>query len=722
MENYINYKVVEGPLKLSSIKAVHGANYFSGGKVIVMLLDLKEYDEVFTDAIDGFYEKLTKRVPSLYEHHCSIGKPGGFFQRVKKGTLLGHVTEHTAIELQTLSGMDVGFGKTRMTSQQGIYNVVFRFFDEVAGIFAGKAAVNLINSILTEQEFDTEWVVQELTEIREKRLLGPSTSAIVEEANKRKIPFYRLDSFNLIQLGTGKYQKKLRATITSDTNFIAVETADNKYLCNLMLKEAGIPVPETFIIDSPEDIDCVREKFSSIVIKPNRGALGKGVSTILKDEDIEAALQWAESYRTDALVQEFITGSTYRLLVIDYKFVAAVKLVPPEIKGDGEKNIEELIEILNNDHRRNIGDKSRLSLIEIDEVTEKLIQDHNFDLQTILPKDYILELKISGNLKLGGTALDVTENVHPMNKSFAERTARIIGLNTAGIDIITPNIRDSILDTGGKIIEVNAAPDFRMHLKPTFGKDRNVAANLVDMLFPDKTKEHIPSFSITGSTGKTFTANLLSHCLQQAGYTVGKTTSEGLFINSELVKTGNLTNSKDASLLLKDPTIDCAVMETSLEGILDNGLGYEFVDFGILLNIKDIYDFSKIETSLVELSDVAYAKSVVAEQVYDNGYVILNADDEFSELIAKQSYGEIIYFSTYENGKNATLVKKGYTMVSLRNEVITIIKNHNQIELMKIDEIANISDMKDKVEGILAVVACLYAIKIPIADIQKYLK
>ncbi|MCD4820046.1 MAG: ATP-grasp domain-containing protein [Candidatus Cloacimonetes bacterium] len=722
MKNHLNYEIIDGPLKVYEIKAIHGANYFSGGQVIVILLDLKEYDEVFTDQIEGFYEKLKNRLPSLYDHHCSVGKPGGFFQRVKEGTLLGHVTEHTAIELQTLAGMDVGFGKTRMTSQQGVYNIVFRFIDEVAGIYTAKVAVNLINSILTNKEFDTESVINTLTEIRENRLLGPSTNAIVEEAKKRKIPFFRLDDFNLIQLGTGKFQKKLRATITSDTSLIAVETADNKYLCTLMLKDAGIPVPETSLVNSPEDIFKIRNKFPSLVIKPKSGHLGEGISILLeKDSNIQSAFHWADSYNNGVIAQDYIEGSTYRLLVINYKFVAAVKLVPPEIKGDGEKNIQQLIDLLNSDHRRNVGDKARLSLIEIDETTEKLLNDQNLNLQTVLPNGYILKLKISGNLKLGGTALDVADNVHPMNKYFSERAATIIGLNVAGIDIITPNIRDSILETDGKIIEVNAAPDFRMHLKPTFGKERNVAKNLMSMLFPDNDKEHIPTFSISGSIGKTFTVDLLAHCLHRIGYNVGKTTSKGFFINGKLMIKGELTSSKDATLLLKDPTIDCAVMETSVEGILDDGIGYEFADFGIVLNIKDIYNFKKIRTGLSELSDVAYAKSVVAEQVYDSGYVILNADDEYSDLIKKQTYSNIIYFSVEENENLLDILEAGDTLINLEKNNIFIQKYQDKKKVLNVDELTFVSENKDNLEGILAVIACLWAFKIPLKNIIEFL-
>jgi cyanophycin synthetase len=686
ISDYKKYSLIEGPLKAVSLKAMNGANYFSGGKVIVLQLDLGVFHEVFTNDIPGFYENLKEKVPSLYEHFCSPGHPGGFFERVQEGTLLGHVTEHTAIELQTLAGMDVGFGKTRQTNKEGIYNVIFRFLDEHAGLFTAKAALNLINSILLNLPFDVAEIIETLVSIRENRLLGPSTQAIVEEAKRRNIPFLRLDEHNLIQLGTGKEQKKLRATITSDTNHIAIETSDNKYLTSLMLKDAGICVPETIPVDSVSDISNFLEQYKEgIVIKPVYGSSGEGITLKLQDKnEIPDAFAWAKKFSDSALAQEFIPGNVYRLLIINYQFIAATKLVPVELIGDGKKTVQELLTEINSNPKRQVGDKSRLTIVEIDDISTYLLKQQKVDFDSVLAMNQVVQLKLSGSLKNGGTALDITQQVHPMNQYLAERAARIIGLNVAGVDIVSENIRDSILESGGKIIEVNAAPDFRMHLKPTHGMDRDVAKPLVNMLFPDDTKIRVPTFSITGTIGKTTTADLLAHILQRSGFIVGKTTSNGFFVQEKQLKSGNLTFTTDAQTVLHDPTIDCAVLETSLEGILEGGLGYEFADFGIVLNILDSYQLETMDAYLLDLEDVAYAKSVVAEQVYDNGFTILNADDEFVANMRKRLYSTPIFISLSDsNPLVISFLKSGGTAYFISKLHIVKQRGKSQQVLLK---------------------------------------
>ena len=712
MNSFIEYQLIEGPLKVLDLKVMHGANYFSAGKVIVIKLDLGEYDEVFSNEIPGFYEKLQKHLPSLIEHHCSVGERGGFFQRVKEGTLLGHITEHSAIELQTLAGMDVAYGKTRMTRKQGIYNVVFRFLDEVAGVYTAKVAVNLINSILLDQPFDVNEAVQNLVEIREKRLLGPSTQAIVEEAKKRNIPYLRLDEYNLVQLGTGKYHKRIRATITSDTNFIAVETVDNKVLTSLMLRNAGIPVPEIMQTKQLEIMISFQQTIQKpVVLKPAKSNTPKTICENLKDADeIKNAYNWAKKFNQEFICQQFIEGNFYRLLVIDEKFVAASKLIPPQIIGDGKQTIKQLINNLNSD--RGVGDKAVLTKVHIDEITQKILSDKNYSTETILPENKILSLKISGNMKFGGLSENVTDEVHPMNKFMAERAAKVIGLNVAGIDIIAPDLIESILENNGFVIGINAAPDFRMHLKPTIGEPRNVAENLVNMLFPQNEKTRIPIFSITGTKGKTLAVNLITNCLNKAGYLVGKISSDGLFIGDNCLMKGDMTHPESVSLVLKDPTIEAAVLETSRAGILNYGLGYEFADFGIVLNLEE----ENIEDDLLYLEDVAYAKSVVAEQVYDEGYTILNADYEMIEEMRKRLYSNLILISkSYQNESVGKHSNKGGTSVVLADNKVVILKGSKRIELLALSDLSENLKMElgENHEILLSVAAALFAFGIP---------
>jgi len=722
--NYDLYPLISGPLSAENIKVLQGANYYSAGPVVLIRLDLGKYDEVFTNQISGFYEKLVKSLPSLVEHHCSEAKRGGFLLRVEEGTLLGHVIEHIAIELQTLAGMDAGYGKTRSTLKQGVYHIIFRFLDEEAGIYAGKAAVNLVNSLLVDIPFDISIVIENLIDIREKNLLGPSTQAIVDEAERRKIPFLRLDSYNLVQLGTGKYNKRIRATITSDTNLIAVETADNKYLTTLMLKDAGIPVPETKkTTELNEVIAFWKEWNTAIVIKPSESYLGKFLRLNLNDEkSVEEAFHYAMQFNQEVIVQPYIPSRSFRLLVINFKFVAAVELVPPFIRGDGINDIQQLINILNADPARQTGDKSILSKVMIDDITHDIIRLKAYTLSTVLKEGEILFLKNSGNMRLGGSAIDVTDQVHPFIVFLAERSAKVINLNVAGVDILTDDISKAIDNQPGFVLEVNAAPDFRMHMMPQAGLKRNVAADLLNMLFPADTAFRVPVFSITGSYGKTTVVNILNYCLEMEGCHVGLASSEGIFINGKHLIKENATFAEHASLVLKDTTIDCAVFETSCEGILRKGIGYRFADYGVVLNITEEH-LEKDDIKYIE--DIAYAKSVVAEQVYDDGYVILNADNIHILEMINRAYGTIVLFS--EKNDNPAVIShtfRGGTAIYLHNNIIVyhsrgIIKN-----IISLDEIPLkcTETGKPLTNSMLAVFAILLVHKVKEENIIHYLK
>ena len=724
MANYSNYSLIEGPLMVENIKVLQGANYFSGGPIVLIRLNLNKYDEVFTNQIDGFYNKLAAAIPSLQEHFCSEAKKGGFFIKVKEGTLLGHVIEHVAIELQTLAGMDVGYGKTRSTLKQGVYNIIFRFLDEKSGIYAGKAAVNLINSILINKTFDVAQIIEHLIDIRKKNLLGPSTQAIVEEAEKRKIPFHRLDTYNLVQLGTGKYHKRIRATISSETNLISVETADNKYLTTLMLKDAGIPVLETISTNKLEDIKAFYKKNNiPIVIKPTDGYLGKNLRLNLSTEaEIEAAFKYAMQYNEEIIAQPFVNGSIFRLLVIDYKYVAAAELIPPFIMGNNKDTIQQLVDALNTNPTRQKGDKTNLTKVEIDEITLDILTQKNYQLTSILKEGEKLLLKNSGSMRLGGSSKDVSDLVHPITIFLAERAAKVIDLNIAGIDIIAEDISKPLEDNNGYILEVNAAPDFRMHIMPTIGEKRDVASKLVDMLFPDNAKNRIPVFSITGSYSKTTTAMFLEYCLKQEGYQVGLTSSKGLFINGVQLIKGDMTSSEHASLVLKDKTIDCAVFETSCEGILRNGLGYQFADYGIVLNLNEEH-LGKDDIKYIE--DMAYAKSVVAEQVYDDGFAILNADNELILEMKERAYGTLVLFSAKEN--NPAIIAhtfRGGMAVYIKENNIIIHNRGISKTLISLIEIPLINNNIEKpfLNCVLAVCTILFAHKINEEHIVQYLK
>jgi cyanophycin synthetase len=673
-------------MKIREIRAMRGPNYWSIRRhfLIVMKLDLEELEEAPSNHIPGFSERLEKMFPSMYEHECSEGHPGGFFKRVKEGTWMGHVIEHIALEIQTLAGMDVGFGRTRSTSEYGVYNVVFAYMEEKVGIYAARAAVRIAQSLVDNKEYDLEEDIQKMREIREDERLGPSTGSIVSEAAARGIPWIRLNRHSLVMLGYGVNQKRIQATVTSQTSSIAVEIACDKEDTKNLLEAANIPVPRGRIIYDQEDLENAIESIGyPIVIKPVNGNHGRGATINIrnKEEAIEA-LAAAKRISRAVICEKFVTGFDHRVLVINYRFVAAAKRTPAMVTGDGKSTIQQLIDAVNKDPRRGYGHEKVLTAIKVDEMTMNILQEKNMNLETVLPPNEILYLKSTANISTGGTATDVTDLVHPHNVFMAERIARIIGLDICGIDIMTDDISEPISETGGAILEVNAAPGFRMHLAPTDGLPRNVAEPVIDMLFPPGVPFKIPIVAITGTNGKTTTTRLMAHIAKTAGHKVGFTTTDGIYIQNIMMQRGDCTGPQSAEFVLKDPTVDFAVLETARGGILRAGLGFHQCDIGIVTNVAaDHLGLKDINT----LEDMARVKSIIPEAVMPGGYAILNADDELVRGMAKGLKCNIAYFSMDE--KNP-LIKdhcdKGGLAAIAENGYITICKGNWKIRVEKI--------------------------------------
>ena len=475
-------------MKILEIRALKGPNYWSNRrhKLIVMKLDLQEMEQRPSNKVDGFAERMETMIPSLYEHRCSEGHAGGFFERVREGTWMGHIAEHIALEIQTLAGMDTGFGRTRGTGEEGVYNVVFSYTVEEVGRFAAKAAVRIVEALVEGKDYDLESDIRTMRELKEDNKLGPSTSSIVEEAQKRGIPFIRLNKYSLVQLGYGINQQRIRATISGQTSNIAVDLAGDKEDTKEMLEQAEVPTPKGEIVRTEEQL--LREiKYIGypIVIKPVDGNHGKGATINISNEaDAIVAFQTAKQYSRRVIVERYITGFDFRMLVINHKFIAAAKRTPAHIVGDGKSTVQQLIDEVNKDPRRGYGHENMLTEILVDKMTERILKSKDLTVDSVLPADEILYLKTTANLSTGGTATNVTDTVHPYNIFTAERISKIIGLDICGIDIMAPDLETPINENGGAVLEVNAAPGFRMHLDPTDGLPINVAEPVVDMLFP----------------------------------------------------------------------------------------------------------------------------------------------------------------------------------------------------------------------------------------------
>lgn len=629
---------------------MRGPNYWSirRHKLIVMVLDLEELENQPTNKIPGFLERLKAMFPGMYEHRCSENGPGGFFHRVEEGTWMGHVIEHIALEIQSLAGMEVGFGRTRSYGEEGVYHVVFAYEEEKVGIYAARAAVRMAEALIKGEPYDIAPDIQEMRETREKERLGPSTGSLIEEAIARGIPWIRLNRYSLCQLGYGANQRRIQATVTSQTSSIGVELACDKEDTKFLLQNAEIPVPKGEIIKTERGLrEAIDSMGYPIVLKPINGNHGRGITTNINTwEDALIGFEAAKKVSNSVIVERFITGHDYRLLVINYKLVAAAKRTPAHVIGDGVSTIKQLIDKVNEDPRRGYGHENVLTQITIDQMTLDLLTSNNLTVDSVPEKGKFVKLKDTANLSTGGTATDVTDIVHPQNIFMAERIARIIGLDICGIDVMTPDISLPVDKTGGAVLEVNAAPGFRMHLAPTDGLPRNVAAHVIDMLYPPGSNFRIPIVAVTGTNGKTTTTRLIAHMAKMRGFKVGYTTTDGVYIQNHLLVKGDCTGPVSAEFVLKDPTVDFAVLECARGGLLRAGLGFHNCDIGIVTNVApDHLGLKGIHT----VEQLAKVKGVIPESVLPNGHAILNADDDLVYEMRNNVKCNVALFSMDEN-------------------------------------------------------------------------
>lgn len=676
-------------MKIRSINAMRGPNYWSvrRHKLIVMVLDLQEMEEYPTNKVEGFRERLEAMFPGMYEHRCSVGTPGGFFQRVDEGTWMGHVVEHIALEIQTLAGMDVGFGRTRSYGEPGVYNVVFAYMEEEVGRFAAKSAVAICEALIKGEKYDLDADIQEMRELRESVRLGPSTGSIIAEAEARDIPWIRLNRYSLCQLGYGENQKRIQATVTSETSSIGVELACDKEDTKYLLEQSEVRVPRGEIIRRESSLEetCKYVGYP-LVVKPVDGNHGRGITVNIQNyEDALVAFRAAKEVSRAIIIEKYIVGEDYRLLVINNKLVAAAKRTPAHVIGDGKHTIKELVDIVNQDPRRGYGHEKVLTQITINNLTLSIIAAKGYTPDSILPEGEMLVLKDTANLSTGGTSEDVTDIVHPSNVSMAERISKIIDLDICGIDIMTTDISKPLEETGGAVLEVNAGPGFRMHLEPAKGLARNVAAPVIDKLFPHGTTGRIPIIAVTGTNGKTTTTRLIAHIFKLVGKRVGYTTSDGVYIQNRLLVQGDCTGPASAEFVLKDPTVNYAVLECARGGLLRAGLGFKKCDVGIVTNVAaDHLGLRGIHT----IEQLAKVKGVIPETVLPNGYAILNADDDLVYEMRRNIESKLALFSMDENNPRIkALQKKGGITAIYENGYVTICRGPWKMRVMRAEDI-----------------------------------
>lgn len=634
-------------LKIVETRVYRGPNYWSYDPTIKLIVDLGVLEHFPTNTIPGFTVALLEMLPGVGQHTCGTGRVGGFEHRLLEGTWVGHVAEHIALQLQREAGTEVGRGKTRGTGEPGRYHVVYSYAEESVGVAAGRLAVRLVNHLVkADRTFDFAAELEALILLAERAAFGPSTQAILDEAALRDIPSIRLNDQSLVQLGHGIHQQRIRATMTSKTGSLGVDIATDKKLTNRLLAATGVPVPRSDVVRDEEGaVVAARRIGFPVAVKPLDGNHGRGVILNCTDDGAVRAgfrLARAQSRGGSVVVETYLSGNDYRCLVVGGVLRAVAQRLPAHVDGDGKHSVAELVEITNADPRRGIGHEKVLTRIKVDDESIAYAREQGFELPDVPPRGQRVYLKRTGNMSTGGISIDRTEEAHPDNVEIAELAAQVIGLDIAGIDLICPDVSLPVRETGGGIVEVNAAPGFRMHTHPTEGEAQYVAKPVIDMLFPPGAPSRIPIVAVTGSNGKTTTARMISHIMKGMGRKVGLTSTDGIYVDGRIVRKADASGPKSASMVLQNPTVDFAVFEVARGGILREGLGYQRNDVAVVLNVTGDHLGLGGITSIRQLAEV---KRVVVEAVPRDGVAVLNADDPLVAAMARHCSGSVIYFS-----------------------------------------------------------------------------
>ncbi|MFT5220201.1 MAG: cyanophycin synthetase [Planctomycetota bacterium] len=688
-------------MKITATNVFVGPSIYANFPVIRMVVDLGVLiDWPSVKCGKGFTKGLQKTLPSLAEHGCSYRTAGGFLRRLTEdeGTWMGHIMEHVALEIQNIAGSQVAFGRTRTTGETGIYNMVYAYKQRDAGIEAGHLALRLLMHLLPKKlqkkvdyaidpKFNFEAELEQFVHRAQRREFGPSTQSMIDAATDRNIPWIRLNEYSLVQFGHGKYQKRIEATVTSDTSTISTSLASNKEGTHRMLRDMGLPVPLQSMFSSANDaVEAVKRMGYPVVIKPLDANHGRGISINLTTaKQVREAFQFAvkQGRSRYVLAESFVTGYDHRMLVINNELVAVAKRVPGHVIGDGKSTIAHLVDVVNSDPRRGIGHEKVLTRIEIDKQAKDLLAKSKYNLATVLDKGEVFFLRSTANLSTGGTSIDLTDVVHPDNREMAVRAVRAIGLDIGGVDFITDDITHSYKDVGGAIVEVNAGPGFRMHVAPSEGEPRDVAGKVIDMLYPPGTPSRIPVAAITGTNGKTTTTRMLAHIMKTSGHVVGMTSTGGIQVDGRITVKGDMTGPQSAQIVLRDPTIDFAVLETARGGILRAGLGYHECDVAACINITaDHMGLGGIET----LQQLAKVKETVVRIANDTA--VLNADDKYCLKMANNCRAKHICYVTMDSSHGLVrehIRANGRALVleqGINGDMITIYDNGAHIPLL----------------------------------------
>jgi cyanophycin synthetase len=729
-----------------------GPHFYSALPMVRIRLDLGQLELWPSHRIPRFTDRLLVALPGLEGHGCSYHAPGGFVRRLRDGTWLGHIVEHVALELQTAAGSPVSRGKTRsVKGEPGVYDILYAYEDERVARVAGRLALGLVDSLLPpdlqglegldgvaaplpdvmERPFDLKAAQAALRRLASRATLGPTTRALVTEARRRGIPVRRLDEHSLIQLGQGARRKLLRASITGDTSQIAVQTAGDKDLTKRLLTAVGVPVPRGVVVRAAEQaVEAAKGLRSPLVVKPLDGNHGRGVNLgLVTPDQVRWGFDQAARHGRRVVVEEQFVGRDYRILVVGGQVVAVAERKPASVVGDGRSTVTQLIETVNQDPRRGVGHEQVMTRITIDDHVLEMLARAGLTPGSVPAAGVEVVLRATANLSTGGTAIDRTDEIHPDNASIARRAAVTVGLDVAGIDFVAPNIARSVRETGGGIVEVNAAPGFRMHLEASEGRARDVAKPVLENLYPRGARGRVPIIAITGTNGKSTVGRMVASIFRAQGRSVGLTNTSGVFINDERLLKADASGPKSARMVLADPTVEVAVLETARGGILREGLAFDRCDVGMVLNVtSDHLGLKGVDT----LEDLAGVKSVVTESVGRRGVSVLSGDDPMTLRLARHAGGRIAYF-TLEGGPEMSPflqkhVAEGGLLAAreptVRGGDLVIHDGGRRIVVMSADEIpATLSGMAEfNVANALAALIAGHAQGVPVETMAKALR
>ncbi len=710
------------PLTFRKINVLRGPNVWANFPVLEVWVELGELEYRPSDTIPGFNERVMAWLPSMIEHRCSVGERGGFFERMRRGTYMGHILEHVTLELQTLAGNEVGFGRARQVEGEfGVYRVAIEYHEEAVGKAALEAGRRLCLAAIDDLPFDVNAEVAALRDLIHEVCLGPSTRSIVNAAKQRRIPSFRLNEGNLVQLGYGSKQRRILTAETDRTSAIAEAIAQDKQLTRQLLSDAGIPVPEGQpVASAAEAWEVAQELGLPVVVKPQFGNHGRGVTTNLTtQEEVTAAYENARLEESTVMCERYLVGDDYRLLVVGNQLVAAALRQPALVFGDGVSTIEQLVVKENQDPRRSDGHSTAMSFIKIDPVAIEVLAQQGFTPKSVPADRQRVLIRRNANLSTGGTAIDVTSLVHPEVAARAVEAARVVGLDIAGIDVITSDISKPLENQQGGIVEVNAGPGLRMHLQPSIGTPQPVGEAIIDTLFPAGDNGRIPLVAVTGVNGKTTTTRLIAHIVALQGKCVGMTNTDGVYVGSRRIDTGDCSGPASAKRILMNPTVDAAVLETARGGIIRAGLAFDQCDVAVVTNIGegDHLGLNNIHT----LEQLAKVKRTIVDVVSPDGFGVLNADDPLVVEMAPKCPGGIVFFA--HEAENPHLVSRraqNGRVVFIKDRAVTFAQGESEFALISLDKVplTHGGKIRFQVENAMAAAAATWALGVPVQIIR----